>query len=104
MSMQDTENNACAAGVGAAGTEEEETRIVEMIMRQTNYTKDVAQEKLKVHKNDYMQVIRDYMMPPAKPPQCAATKLSVNQQIYKEIRGMMDEAAKRYEAEKSKKN
>ncbi len=72
-----------------------------MIMRQTNYAKDIAQKKLTEHNNDYMKVIREYMTPPNKKPVCT-TKLSVNQQIYKEIRGMMDDAAKKYEMEKVK--
>jgi hypothetical protein len=73
--------------------------LIELIMRQTNYDKDVAEQKLKDHNNDYMQVIREYMAPVNKKPVCT-TRLSVNQQIYKEIRGMMDDAAKKYEAEK----
>ena len=71
---------------------------VEMIMRQTNYDETTAREKLAEHK-DVMQVIREYLkgdkiniIPPAK--------LSTHQQIYKEIRGMMDDAAKTYMAKK----
>jgi hypothetical protein len=74
---------------------------LEIIMRQTNYDKDTAQKKLTEHNNDSMQVIREYMKPTNQKPVCT-TKLSVNQQIYKEIRGMMDDAAKRYELEKAK--
>ena len=74
---------------------------LDMIMRQTNYDKDIAQKKLTEHNNDYMQVIREYMTPTKKKTVCT-TKLSVNQQVYKEIRGMMDDAAKKYEIEKVK--
>ena len=74
---------------------------IHLIMRQTNYDKDIAHKKLTEHNNDYMKVIREYMTPPNKKSVCT-TKLSVNQQIYKEIRGMMDDAAKRYELEKVK--
>jgi len=74
---------------------------LDMIMRQTNYDKDIAQKKLTEHNNDFMQVIREYMMPTNQKPVCT-TKLSVNQQVYKEIRGMMDDAAKKYELEKVK--
>lgn len=80
---------------------------VELIMRQTNYDKDLAEQKLKDHNNDYMQVIREYMTPLNKIPTCTPTStptLSVNQQIYKEIRVMMDDAAKKYEIEKNKNN
>ena len=99
----DIEKNA--EEVGGQGLAENKTGVegaeplVELIMRQTNYDKDVAEQKLKDHNNDYMQVIREYMTPLNKKPACT-TRLSVNQQIYKEIRGMMDDAAKRYESEK----
>jgi hypothetical protein len=69
---------------------------IAMVMRQTNYDESTAREKLASHQNDAIQVIRDYLnagkviTPPCK------TRLSVNQQIYKEIRGMMDDAAKTY--------
>jgi hypothetical protein len=70
-----------------------------MIMRQTDYNKETAQQKLTEHNNDVMEVIREYMAP-VKPHKICTTKLSVNQQIYKEIRGMMDDAAKAYELKK----
>ena len=72
-----------------------------LIMRQTDYDEATAQQKMLEHNNDVMQVIREYMTP-VKPIKKCTTKLSVNQQIYKEIRGMMDDAAKRYELEKAK--
>ena len=80
-------------------TEEDDT--LSLIMRQTNYDKDTAQQKMLEHNNDVMKVIREYMAP-ATPKKVCTTKLSVNQQIYKEIRGMMDDAAKKYELEKAK--
>ena len=89
-------------------TEATETGVVggdplSLIMRQTNYDEATAQQKMLEHNNDVMQVLREYMTP-AKPIKVCTTKLSVNQQIYKEIRGMMDDAAKRYEIEKAKQN
>jgi len=72
-----------------------------LIMRQTDYDRTTAEQKMLEHNNDVMQVIREYMTP-VKPIKICTTKLSVNQQIYKEIRGMMDDAAKRYEMEKAK--
>jgi hypothetical protein len=70
-------------------------------MRQTDYDRTTAQQKLTEHNNDVMQVLREYMAP-AKPIKVCTTKLSVNQQIYKEIRGMMDDAAKKFELERAK--
>ena len=54
--------------------------------------------------NDILAVIRDYMKPaagtiPLNTP--TDTKYSKNQQIYKEIRGMMDNAARHYEEKKA---
>ena len=66
---------------------------IALIMRQTDYDAATAQQKLKEHNDDIMQVIREYMGP-SKTPAKVVPKLSTNQQTYKEIRGMMDDAAK----------
>ena len=68
---------------------------IELIMRQTDYDKTTAEQKLIAHNNDTTQVIREYLNP-NKINKICTTKRSVNQQIYKEIRGMMDDAAKTY--------
>ena len=68
---------------------------IELIMRQTNYDTITAEQKLSEHKNDATQVIREYLNP-NKINKICTTRLSVNQQIYKEIRSMMDDAAKTY--------
>ena len=47
-----------------------------------------------------MSVIREYMAPASNASAQVPAK-SVNQQIYKEIRGMMDDAAKAYELKKA---
>ena len=65
---------------------------IQMILRQTDYSYEVACQKLAFNNNDVMAVIRAYLKeglvnvdaPLAKP-------LSMNQQIYKEIRTLMDE-------------
>jgi hypothetical protein len=74
---------------------------INMIMRQTDYTRETAQQKLQEHKNNLMSVIREYMAPPSNasasgPGPAQVPKNSVNQQIYKEIRGLMDDAARNY--------
>ena len=38
---------------------------ISMIMRQTDYTRETAQQKLQEHKNNLMSVIREYMAPPS---------------------------------------
>ncbi len=77
---------------------------INMIMRQTDYTRETAQQKLQEHNNNMISVIREYMAPPVSASINASasgiTKTSVNQQIYKEIRGLMDDAARNYENKK----
>jgi hypothetical protein len=69
-----------------------------VIMRQTDYTHDVALQKLQQHNNDITLVIREYMgvIKNDKP----APRLSANQQVFKEIRTMMDDASAKYENSK----
>jgi hypothetical protein len=80
-----------------------------MILRQTDYTQETAEQKLSEFKNDMLAVIRDYMKPTGSGSNSSMsvntptdTKGSKNQQIYKEIRGMMDNAARNYEERKAK--
>jgi len=82
----------------------ENNEQVDIIMRQTNYTYDIAKQKLKEYDNNVIEVIRDYMKPDNKPTtdKVVETKKSKNQQIYKEIRSMMDDASARYEKNKQK--
>lgn len=67
---------------------------VQMILRQTDYTEEKAREKLGEFKFDEMAVIRDYFgITEKKAPQKVA---SVNQAIYKQLRGHLDGAMKDY--------
>ena len=68
----------------------------DIIMRQTDYTREVATNKLLEHNNDILAIIREYNGPAKKPVK------SVNQQIYTEIRGLMDDAAATYNSRKGK--
>ena len=68
--------------------------LIKMVIRQTDYSEEDAILKLKEHKNDYMEVIREAMGINKQKKENNIT--SVNQQIYKEIRGMMDDAANNY--------
>ena len=81
---------------------------IDMILRQTNYTQETAEQKLSEFKNDMLAVIRDYMKPTGAGSNSSMPvntsneiKGSKNQQIYKEIRGMMDNAARHYEEKKA---
>ena len=69
------------------------TSVLDIIMRQTDYDKDTALSKLKEHNNNHMQVIKDFMgIKPKKEETCAY----VSQQRYKIIRSELDAACKSY--------
>ena len=69
--------------------------MIELIMRQTDYTEEVARIKLEHWKNNYLHVIKEYMNPDfqdkLKTPEPSSTK---NQMIYGEIRNFMDDVNK----------
>ncbi len=64
--------------------------LIEMVMRQTFYTFDEAKDKLEIYDNNYIKVIKEALKNSEKKEK---NKTSVNQGIYKEIRGLMDEAS-----------
>ena len=65
--------------------------IIQIILRQTTYTSKEAIEKLKVHNNNYIDVINEYINPKNKSTLFLnSTKPSLNQQIYTEIRKFLD--------------
>tara|TARA_Y100000768_G_C23982849_1_gene686925 strand:+ start:628 stop:900 length:273 start_codon:yes stop_codon:yes gene_type:complete len=72
--------------------------LIEIIMRQTDYTREKAIDKLNIYNNSLEDVIKDYLEVPAKKED---KRINVNQQIYKEIRYMMDNASMKYEKEKN---
>ena len=69
-------------------------KYVRHIMSQTNYTEEVAREKLKEFNNDFMQVLKDYMGIPNKKENTQIK--SINQEIYKQIRHSLDQTMKDY--------
>ena len=72
-----------------------------IIMRQTDYNQEIADEKLKIHNYDVVAVVRDFMNPNPLVVDSNNTLVeSVNQQIYGEIRGMMDNASWKYRKNK----
>jgi transposase len=70
--------------------------IVEMVCRQTDYTIDEARSQLEEVKYDYMKVLNKFHSIELKPtiPQ----NISTNQQIYHEIRTLMDAGARQFRA------
>jgi len=71
------------------------TELINMIMRQTDYDREKVCEKLIEHNDDYMKIIREYIGSSKVVIETQPIK-SVNQQIYKEIRTLMDDAAINY--------
>lgn len=70
---------------------------VEIILRQTDYTEEKAREKLLHFNYDYILVIKDFLgIAEKKAPKI----VSVNQEIYKQLRYKMDSSMREYTAEK----
>ena len=67
---------------------------IQIIMTQTDYTEIKAREKLREFNFDEIAVIRDYFgITEKKEPSKIS---SVNQEIYKQLRGHLDGAMKNY--------
>jgi transposase len=64
--------------------------MIELIMRQTDYTEEVARIKLEYWKNNYLHVIKEYMDPNFQDKEKAPEPSTKNQMIYGEIRTFMD--------------
>ena len=60
---------------------------VEMVKRQTTYTHDEARSALKKNNYDTMACIREYLDVPKTKD--SSKKISVNQQIYRELRNQL---------------
>jgi len=67
---------------------------VQMVLRQTDYSEAIAREKLAEFGFDEIAVIRNYFGIKEKPKDKQVT--SVNQEIYKQLRGHLDGAIKGY--------
>lgn len=66
---------------------------IQVILRQTDYTKETAREKLEKFNFDEIAVIKDYFGIPEKKPEPIK---SINQAIYKQLRSHLDSAMKDY--------
>ena len=75
----------------------EDTSIIDIVCRQTDYDKETAMQKLKEHDNDYQKVIKEFMgIKPKEEKTCAY----VSQQRYKIIRHELDNACRNYREKK----
>ena len=79
--------------------ENRKTEIINLVIRQTNYDKETAIEKIKEHNNDYLAVIKEYILQDKK-QQKTETNKSTNQKIMSEIRTFMDDVNNQYEKRK----
>ena len=60
-------------------------KIIDLIIRQTNYSKEEAEQKLKEWKGNYLNVMKEYINPDFNIKK-KENKKSLNQQIMTEIR------------------
>jgi hypothetical protein len=67
---------------------------IQVIMRQTDYTEEVAKEKLKEFNYDHIAVIKSYLGVPDKKE---APVKSLNQEIYKQLRHRLDKNMRNYQ-------
>ena len=74
-------------------TEERIEELVQMIMRQTEYTATEANEKLEECEYDHIKVIKKYLGIPEKKE---AKIKSVNQEIYRQLRTKLNASTKDY--------
>jgi hypothetical protein len=79
-------------------THESDSKInethIKQIMSQTNYSEEVARNKLIEYNYDFMRVLKNYMGIPEKKE--INTIKSINQEIYKQIRSNLDQTMKEY--------
>jgi exopolyphosphatase/pppGpp-phosphohydrolase len=74
---------------------EEENNKLDIIIRQTNYSLEVAREKLQENNGDHIKVIKEYFgITEKKAPKVA----SVNQEIYRQLRKKLDTNMSDYRA------
>jgi hypothetical protein len=73
--------------------DEKENQLIEFVLRQTNMKREDVTEKLNKNDFDSIKVIKEHFGIKDKKNN---NVVSVNQQVYREIRGFMDKAAKQY--------
>lgn len=74
--------------------DEKNNQEIDIVLRQTNYTKELAIQKLQQHNNNTINVIKEYMG--VKPTEKKAPIKSLNQEIYRQIRIKLDTSMDEY--------
>jgi hypothetical protein len=87
------EVGANEVGANEVGANEVNTfdTLEQVVMRQTDYTYEQAKLQLQLHNNDVTKVIRSYLKNGTILYSSTDKALSLNQQIYKEIRNLLHE-------------
>lgn len=80
--------------------DENQNENIAIIVRQTDLTEEEAKNRLEQHNGDYIKVLEEFFGIKKK----QSNTLTVNQQIYKEIRTVMDDAAFRFYNERESGN
>ena len=68
--------------------------LVDIVMRQTDYSKEISLQKLQENNYEPMRVIREYITNGVTVKVKTKEKLTTNQQVYKEMRKMLDDVEK----------
>ena len=77
-----------------------EKEVINLVMRQTDYTEEQTQEKLKQWNNNYINVIKEYLNPEFNKNEIKQTNKTLNQQMMREIRTFMDDVYIKFENRK----
>ena len=83
--------------------QEIETRkneLIDILMRQTDYSRELAFKKLEEVDFNVVEAVKKYMNPESKTIDEQISPTTINQKIYKEIRDFMDKGAADYERRK----
>ena len=72
---------------------DDKEKYINIIVNQTNYTKEEANELYLKYEGNYIQIIKDYLIEKDKTDYMIESKptRSLNQEIYKHIRSKMNE-------------
>lgn len=77
-----------------------EKEVINLVMRQTDYTEEQAKEKLKQWNNNYINVIKEYLNPNFHNQKKEEKPKTLNQQMLGEIRSFMDDVYIKFENRK----
>ena len=77
--------------------------VIQIVCRQTELTEEVAKDRLEKEQYNYMKVLNDYFgIKDTSKNKNRMSTLSTNQQIYGEIRNLMDSGARSFRKEQEK--